>query len=68
MRPLDGPQALGGERGIEMTQQFPLLFTPFQLGKYTLQSRIVVTGHAANFYDRQKHPQRGLRLLSSGTG
>ena len=39
-----------------MTQQFPLLFTPFQLGKYTLQSRIVVTGHAANFYDRQKHP------------
>ena len=39
-----------------MTQQFPLLFTPFQLGKYTLQSRIVVTGHAANFYDKQKHP------------
>jgi 2,4-dienoyl-CoA reductase-like NADH-dependent reductase (Old Yellow Enzyme family)/NADPH-dependent 2,4-dienoyl-CoA reductase/sulfur reductase-like enzyme len=39
-----------------MTQQFPLLFTPFQLGKYTLQSRIVVTGHAANFYDEQKHP------------
>ena len=39
-----------------MAQQFPLLFTPFQLGKYTLQSRIVVTGHAANFYDSQKHP------------
>ena len=39
-----------------MTQQFPLLFTPFQLGKYTLQSRIVVTGHAANFTDAQKHP------------
>ena len=39
-----------------MPQQFPLLFTPFQLGKYTLQSRIVVTGHAANFYDGQKHP------------
>ena len=39
-----------------MTQQFPLLFTPFQLGKYTLQSRIVVTGHAAKFYDGQKHP------------
>ena len=39
-----------------MTQQFPLLFTPFQLGRYTLQSRIVVTGHAANFYDGQKHP------------
>ena len=34
-----------------MTQQFPLLFTPFQLGKYTLQSRIVVTGHGANFLD-----------------
>ena len=34
-----------------MTQQFPLLFTPFQLGKHTLQSRIVVTGHAANFID-----------------
>ena len=25
-----------------MTQQFPLLFTPFQLGQYTLQSRIVI--------------------------
>ena len=36
-----------------MTQQFPLLFTPFQLGTYTLQSRIVVTGHAANFLDAQ---------------
>ena len=34
-----------------MTQQFPLLFTPFQLGKYTLQSRIVVTGHQANFVE-----------------
>ena len=34
-----------------MVQQFPLLFTPFQLGKHTLQSRIVVTGHAANFID-----------------
>jgi 2,4-dienoyl-CoA reductase-like NADH-dependent reductase (Old Yellow Enzyme family)/thioredoxin reductase len=39
-----------------MTQQFPLLFTPFQLGNHTLQSRIVVTGHAGNFYDAQKHP------------
>ena len=39
-----------------MTRQFPLLFTPFQLGKYTLQSRIVVTGHSANYYDEQKHP------------
>jgi 2,4-dienoyl-CoA reductase-like NADH-dependent reductase (Old Yellow Enzyme family)/NADPH-dependent 2,4-dienoyl-CoA reductase/sulfur reductase-like enzyme len=39
-----------------MTQQFPLLFTPFQLGKYTLQSRIVVTGHATNFTDAQKYP------------
>ena len=34
-----------------MVQRFPLLFTPFQLGKYVLQSRIVVTGHAASFYD-----------------
>ena len=34
-----------------MVQQFPMLFTPFQLGKYTLQSRIVVTGHGANFLD-----------------
>ena len=39
-----------------MTQQFPLLFAPFQLGKYDLQSRIVVTGHAAQFYDEQKLP------------
>ena len=39
-----------------MAQQFPLLFTPFQLGKYTLQSRIVVTGHAAQFVDEQRLP------------
>ena len=39
-----------------MAQQFPLLFSPFQLGKHALQSRIVVTGHAANFYDEQKLP------------
>ena len=39
-----------------MTQQFPLLFAPFRLGKYDLQSRIVVTGHAAQFYDKQKLP------------
>ncbi len=39
-----------------MTQQFPLLFTPFQLGKYTLQNRLVVTGHATNYVDAQKHP------------
>lgn len=39
-----------------MVQRFPLLFTPFPLGKYTLQSRIVVTGHAANFYDEEKLP------------
>jgi len=39
-----------------MAQQFPLLFSPFQLGKHSLQSRIVVTGHAANFYDEQKLP------------
>ncbi len=39
-----------------MTQQFPLLFTPYKLGKHTLQSRIVVTGHAANFYDERKLP------------
>ncbi len=32
-----------------MPQQFPLLFAPIQLGKHTLQSRIVVTGHNANF-------------------
>ena len=34
-----------------MTQQFPLLFTPFQLGKFTLQSRIVVTGHRGYFFE-----------------
>ena len=39
-----------------MTQQFPLLFSPFRLGKHDLQSRIVVTGHAAQFYDEQKLP------------
>ena len=39
-----------------MVQQFPLLFSPFQLGKHSLQSRIVVTGHAANFYDEDKLP------------
>ena len=39
-----------------MAQQFPLLFSPFQLGKHSLQSRIVVTAHAANFTDSQKHP------------
>ena len=39
-----------------MTQEFPLLFTPYRLGKHTLQSRIVVTGHAANFYDERKLP------------
>ena len=39
-----------------MAQQFPLLFSPFQLGKHSLQSRIVVTGHLANFYDEEKLP------------
>ncbi len=39
-----------------MTQQFPLLFAPFRLGNHDLQSRIVVTGHAAHFYDEQKLP------------
>ena len=39
-----------------MTQQFPLLFAPFRLGQHDLQSRIVVTGHAAQFYDEEKLP------------
>ena len=39
-----------------MTNKYPLLFTPYQLGKYTLQSRIVVTGHAANFVDHNQLP------------
>ena len=39
-----------------MVQQFPQLFAPFQLGKYNLQSRIVVTGHTAGFWDEQKLP------------
>ena len=34
-----------------MAQQFPLLFIPFQLGKFTLQSRIVVAGHRGYFFD-----------------
>ena len=39
-----------------MSQQFPNLFSPFKLGKHSLQSRIAATGHAANFYDSQRHP------------
>ena len=39
-----------------MTQQFPNLFSSFQLGKHSLQSRIVVTGHNTNFHDSQRHP------------
>ena len=39
-----------------MVQRFPQLFAPFRLGKYDLQSRIVVTGHAAAFYDDVKLP------------
>ena len=39
-----------------MANNFPLLFTPFRLGRHTLQSRIVVTGHAAGFYDEEKLP------------
>ncbi len=39
-----------------MAEEFPLLFAPYRLGKYELQSRIVVTGHAANFIDEQKLP------------
>ena len=39
-----------------MVQRFPLLFTPFELGKYTLQSRIVMTGHGTGFYDEANLP------------
>ena len=39
-----------------MVQQFPQLFTPFELGKYNLQSRIVVTAHMTGFTDEQKLP------------
>ena len=53
----------------EMTQQFPLLFTPFQLGKYTLQSRIVVTGHGANFLDsRMPNEDYGYYLRERAKG
>ena len=52
-----------------MTQQFPLLFTPFQLGQYTLQSRIVVTGHAANFLDsRMPNEDYGYYLRERAKG
>ena len=52
-----------------MTQQFPLLFTPFQLGKYTLQSRIVVTGHGANFLDsRMPNEDYGYYLRERAKG
>ena len=50
-----------------MTQQFPLLFAPFRLGKHDLQSRIVVTGHAAQFYDEQKLPTEDY-AYTSGRG
>ena len=39
-----------------MTQQFPLLFTPIQVGKYSLRNRIVFNGHSAGFYDEDKLP------------
>ena len=35
-----------------MPQQFPSLFAPIQIGRHALQSRIVVTGHNANFLAR----------------
>ena len=39
-----------------MTERFPQLFNPFQLGRYALQSRIVLTGHATGLYDSEKLP------------
>ena len=52
-----------------MTQQFPLLFTPFQLGKHSLQSRIVVTGHAAYFLDeRMPNEDYGYYLRERAKG
>ena len=52
-----------------MTQQFPLLFTPFPLGKHTLQSRIVVTRHAANFFDsRMPNEDYGYYLRERSKG
>ncbi|MBI4337951.1 MAG: hypothetical protein HY683_09020, partial [Chloroflexi bacterium] len=32
-----------------MSQQFPLLFSPIQVGKYVLRNRIVNTAHATGF-------------------
>jgi 2,4-dienoyl-CoA reductase-like NADH-dependent reductase (Old Yellow Enzyme family)/thioredoxin reductase len=32
-----------------MTEQFPHLFSPLRVGKYTLKNRIMNTGHAAHF-------------------
>ncbi len=52
-----------------MTQQFPLLFTPFKLGKYTLQSRIVVTGHQANMIEaRMPNESYGYYLRERAKG
>ena len=52
-----------------MTQQFPLLFTPYQLGKYTLQSRIVVTGHQANMVEaRMPNEAYGYYLRERAKG
>ena len=34
-----------------MSERFPNLFAPIRLVKFDLQSRIVVTGHAAGLYD-----------------
>ena len=52
-----------------MTQQYPLLFTPYQLGKYTLQSRIVVTGHQANMIEgRMPNESYGYYLRERAKG
>ena len=36
---------------MEMAQGFPRLFSPIEVGKYTLKNRIVNTGHGAHFQE-----------------
>src|SRR5262249_42367601 len=43
-----GRRALPGRRS-PMAQPFPRLFSPIQVGRYTLRNRIVNAGHAAHF-------------------
>ncbi|MBI4336367.1 MAG: FAD-dependent oxidoreductase [Chloroflexi bacterium] len=42
--------------GEHVAQQFPLLFSPVQVGRYTLRNRIVNTGHHTGYQDGDGNP------------